>query len=178
MSQFVGQNVDGTYGNFDWSKVKFDLSGAMSLFKISEQDLKELKNSQKQKIVLTKPFAEYKIGDVLEVKTFPNTQQSEPPKFLVIDEKLGSPKYGFGGRGSEPFFKEIKDDVQTINTIAVKQISDSKIGNKTLNIEEKFYESLGIKTEGGYDWTVKAKGRLLVAVTLVAGYFAYKKFKN
>jgi hypothetical protein len=69
-------------------------------------------------------------------------------------------------------------------TISVKQISEevklqnSKIGNKTLSTEEKFYESLGIKSEGGYDWTIKAKGRLLVLVALVGGYFAYKKFKN
>jgi hypothetical protein len=67
-------------------------------------------------------------------------------------------------------------------TISVKQISEevklqnSKIGNKTLSTEEKFYESLGIKSEGGYDWTIKAKGRLLVLVALVGGYFAYKKF--
>jgi hypothetical protein len=47
-----------------------------------------------------------------------------------------------------------------------------------LSPEEKFYQSLGITTKGGYDATVKAKGRLLVAVVLVAGYFAYKKFKK
>ena len=121
MSQFVGQNVDGTYGNFDWSKVKFDLSGAMSLFKISEQDLKELKNSQKQKIVLTKPFAEYKVGDVLEVKIFSNTQQSEPPSFLVIEEKLGSPKYGFGGRGSESFYELYKEKINIAQETFLKK---------------------------------------------------------
>jgi hypothetical protein len=47
-----------------------------------------------------------------------------------------------------------------------------------LSPEEKFYQSLGITTKGGYDATIKAKGRLLVAGVLVAGYFAYKKFKK
>lgn len=77
--------------------------------KITEQDLTQLKTVQKQKIVLTKPFAEYKVGDVLEVKFISNTQQSEPPSFLVIEEKLGYPKYGFGGRGSESFYQLYKE---------------------------------------------------------------------
>jgi hypothetical protein len=50
--------------------------------------------------------------------------------------------------------------------------------NLNLSAEEKFYESLGLKSRGGYSPTVKAKGRFLVAVVLVAGYFAYKKFKK
>jgi hypothetical protein len=47
-----------------------------------------------------------------------------------------------------------------------------------LSPEEKFYQSLGLKDKGGYNPTVKAKGRFLVAVVLVAGYFAYKKYKK
>jgi hypothetical protein len=47
-----------------------------------------------------------------------------------------------------------------------------------LSSEEKFYESLGIKSRGGWSPTVKAKGRFYLAVVLVAGYFAYKKFKK
>ena len=81
--------------------------------KITEEDLKELKNSQKQKIVFIKPFLNYKIGDVLEIKVFPNRFESEPPSFLVIDEKLGSPKYGFGGRGSTPFYELYKEKEKT-----------------------------------------------------------------
>jgi hypothetical protein len=49
---------------------------------------------------------------------------------------------------------------------------------QNLSSEEKFYESLGIKSRGGYSPTVKAKGRFYLAVVLVAGYFAYKKFKK
>ena len=79
--------------------------------KINEEDLKDLKKVEKQKVVFTKPFATYKVGDVLEVKLFNNTHQSEPPSFLVIDEKLGSDKYGFGGRGSSPFFEAYTGNV-------------------------------------------------------------------
>lgn len=45
-----------------------------------------------------------------------------------------------------------------------------------LSPEEKFYESLGLKSSMFF--TLKAKGRFLVAGVLVAGYFAYKKFKK
>ena len=79
------------------------------LNKISEKDLEELKNSQKQKIIFTKPFAPYKVGDVLEIKVFRNLYQSEPPSFFVVEEKLGSPKYPFGGRGSMPFYELYKE---------------------------------------------------------------------
>ena len=114
---------------------------------ITEEDLKELKNSQKQKIVFTKPFLNYKVGDVLEIKVFPNRFQSEPPTFLVIDEKLGSPKYGFGGRGSTPFYELYVEKEKT------------DIANN-----ETFLQ--------------KHKNHLIIAVVLVAGYFAYKKFKK
>ena len=114
--------------------------------KITEQDLQELKNSQKQKIVFTKPFLNYKVGDILEVKVFPNRQESEPPSFLVIEEKLGSPKYGFGGRGSKPFY-ELYEEKQKANIV-----------------NETFLQ--------------KHKNHLIIAVVLVAGYFAYKKFKK
>jgi len=115
--------------------------------KITEEDLKELKNSQKQKIVFTKPFLNYKIGDVLEIKVFPNRFQSEPPSFLVIDEKLGSPKYGFGGRGSTPFYE-----------LYVEKEKTDIVNNQT--------------------FLQKHKNHLIIALVLVAGYFAYKKFKK
>ncbi len=128
--------------------------------KISEEDLKELKNSQKQKIVITKPFLNYKIGDVLEVKFFRNSHESEPPTFLVIDEKLGSAKYGVGGRGSTPFYETYKEKVQRQNLYA----------------EDKFWRSLGFTQSGMIP--PKGKGRFFLIIGLVAGYFAYKKFKK
>jgi len=115
--------------------------------KITEQDLKDLKLVQKVKIVLTKPFQQYKVGDVLEIKVLPNRIQSEPPSFLVIDEKLGSDKYGFGGRGSTPFYE-----------LYVEKEKTDIANNKT--------------------FLQKNKNNLIIAVVLVAGYFAYKKFKK
>jgi hypothetical protein len=138
--------------------------------KITEEDLKQLKTVQKQKIVLTKPFAEYKVGDILEVKFISNTQASEPPRFLVIDEKLGSTKYGFGGYGSTPFYELFKEKENSSENLSPSV--------KNISTEEKFYESLGIKSKGGWSPTAKAKGRFYLAVVLIASYFAYKKFKK
>ena len=54
-----------------------------------------------------------------------------------------------------------------------------KIGD-VLTAEDKFYEKLGIKYHNTHMFgrPSRTKGRLLVAVVLVAGYFAYKKFKK
>ena len=58
---------------------------------------------------------------------------------------------------------------------APKEVAYSSVN---LSSEEKFYESLGLKDKGGLTLPLKSKGRLLVAVVLVGGYFAYKKFKK
>ena len=42
--------------------------------------------------------------------------------------------------------------------------------------EEKFWRNLGIKRDDFFK--AKVKGRLYLAVVLVAGYFAYKKYKK
>ena len=46
--------------------------------------------------------------------------------------------------------------------------------------EDKFYEMFGIKKTRSGDIGIQSRplGRLLVAVVLVGGYFAYKKFKK
>ena len=66
-------------------------------------------------------------------------------------------------------------DLQSQNQPVVvnTEVSYSSVN---LSPEEKFYESLGLKSSMFF--TLKAKGRLLVAVVLVGGYFAYKKFKK
>jgi hypothetical protein len=64
------------------------------------------------------------------------------------------------------------------NQTVVNSQKEVAYSSENLSPEEKFYQSLGIKSKGGWSFTVKAKGRLLVAVVLVGGYFAYKKFKK
>ena len=64
---------------------------------------------------------------------------------------------------------------QTVVNAPPKEVAYSSVN---LSPEEKFYESLGLKDKGGLTLPLKSKGRLLVAVVLVAGYFAYKKFKK
>ncbi len=71
------------------------------------------------------------------------------------------------------------------STLSVKPTSESVkqlnllVGGNTLTAEDKFYESLGIKKSSG-GWGIQSRpiGRILVAVVLVAGYFAYKKYKK
>ena len=78
-----------------------------------------------------------------------------------ITNGIAPPCYGVGVKGQ---------------TIAVKLVKSSQ------DAEDKFYEKLGIKTQSGGMMSgrldSKLKGRFLVAVVLVAGYFAYKKFKK
>jgi hypothetical protein len=64
---------------------------------------------------------------------------------------------------------------QSVADAPSKEVAYSSVN---LSSEEKFYESLGLKDKGGLTLPLKSKGRLLVAVVLVAGYFAYKKFKK
>ena len=65
-------------------------------------------------------------------------------------------------------------DLQSQNQPVV--VNTEVYAKPNLSLEEKFYESLGLKSSMFF--TLKSKGRLLVAVVLVAGYFAYKKFKK
>ena len=60
----------------------------------------------------------------------------------------------------------------------VKQ-QNLKVGD-VLTAEDKFYEKLGIKYHNTHMFGVasRMKGRFYLAVVLVAGYFAYKKFKK
>jgi hypothetical protein len=58
-----------------------------------------------------------------------------------------------------------------------------KLGVIKQDAEDKFYEKLGIQTQSGGFMSGKGldskiKGRALILVVLVAGYFAYKKFKK
>ncbi len=66
----------------------------------------------------------------------------------------------------------------TTKDVKQQNLQLEKIGD-VLTAEDKFYEMLGIKkTSGGWGIQSRPLGRLLVAGVLVAGYFAYKKYKK
>jgi len=66
----------------------------------------------------------------------------------------------------------------TTKDVKQQNLQLEKIGD-VLTAEDKFYEMLGIKkTSGGWGIDSRNQGRFLVAVVLVVGYFAYKKFKK
>jgi len=90
----------------------------------------------------------------------------------IFDEPYIDPIFNNGGFPANSNVKNTPQPVvKTPNEVAYQPVVN-------LSPEEKFYQSLGLKYRGGYGATVKAKGRLLVAVILIAGYFAYKKFKK
>jgi len=71
-----------------------------------------------------------------------------------------------------PMTKPTSEAVKQQNLLAPLKVE--------LTTEDKFYEMLGIKKTDGSGWGLQSRpvGRLLVAVVLVGGYFAYKKFKK
>jgi hypothetical protein len=68
--------------------------------------------------------------------------------------------------------KPTTDEVKKQNLL----VGDTDI----LTAEDKFYEKLGIKYHNTHMFGVasRMKGRFYLAVVLVGGYFAYKKFKK
>jgi len=72
----------------------------------------------------------------------------------------------------------VKEENQPIINAPIKV--QNLESSKAINSEDKFYELIGIKYKPHNDFGLNSttSGRLLVAVVLVAGYFAYKKFKK
>ena len=73
----------------------------------------------------------------------------------------------------------VKEDIEVKPTSEEVKQQNLLVGRNVLTTEDKFYEMLGIKPSSG-GWGIQSRplGRLLVAVVLVGGYFAYKKFKK
>ena len=89
-----------------------------------------------------------------------------------ITNGIAPPCYGVGVKGQTIAVKPTSEEVKQQNILVAQNMG-------VLTAEDKFYEMLGIKkTSGGWGIQSRPLGRLLVAVVLVAGYFAYKKFKK
>jgi hypothetical protein len=121
------------------------------------------------------PKIKFKKGDIVDGFIMPNQFQSEPPSYLIITDKTKSDamfRFANGGRGFKgyDFIEKIQENQQVVN----ETVNLSPVVN--LSPEEKFYQSLGLKSS--MFSPLKSKGRLLIAVVLVGGYFAYKKFKK
>ena len=128
--------------------------------KVNASDLEQLKNVASFKIKVKKETGKHKVGDILEVKSITNTFQSEPPSFIVIDEKLGAEKYGYGGRGWNNSLSWFDNEVE-------KQTTSDPMSEPT-----KSSTPSTSKLFGAYN------KNLILVVLAVAGYFAYKKFKK
>ena len=120
---------------------------------VNQDDLQELKEIKTRKIVFTENKGKFKKGDILEVKIMPNKHSSEPSSFLIVEEKIGSSKMGFGGRGYKPFFEDYKEQSN-----AEKENKNLKLASNSPK-EPLFY--------------------VLVTIgVLTLGYFAYNKLKK
>lgn len=104
-----------------------------------------------------------KMEDVLKNPDAPKTDWAELSKNVLNNNSIGIPI------AVKPTSEEIKQQ----NTIILQNVD-------VLTQEDKFYEKLGIKYHNTHMFGVdsRLKGRLLVAVVLIVGYFAYKKFKK
>jgi hypothetical protein len=107
------------------------------------------------------PFGGVDTNRVVETRVG-NVNLNIPPEYLK-EEAVNQPV------SVKPTTKDVKQ----------QNLQLEKIGD-VLTAEDKFYESLGIKYHNTHMFgrPSRTKGRLLVAVVLVAGYFAYKKFKK
>jgi hypothetical protein len=114
------------------------------------------------------------LGNVTSTKVFCKDgtikfQQSSP------NAMYGDACADNGGRAE----KEVNNLVAIAPTSESVKQQNLLVGGNTLTAEDKFYESLGIKkSSGGWGIQSRPMGRILVAIVLVAGYFAYKKFKK
>ena len=83
----------------------------------------------------------------------------------------------------EPAFKEALDKgVLVPQKMAQQKLLQQQLqqGIEQLTLEDKFYEKLGIKYHNTHMFGVasRMKGRFYLGLLLIAGYFAYKKFKK
>jgi len=127
------------------------------------------------------------LGNVTSTKVLCNdgsikNQQSSPTAMY------GDACANNGGRAKNTFVSDLDIDMskrkyKTGSDFSKQREIESQqnllVGGNNLTAEDKFYESLGIKkSSGGFGIQSRPMGRILVAIVLVAGYFAYKKFKK
>jgi len=111
---------------------------------------------------INQPKFKFKKGDIVDGFIMPNQFETEPPAYLVITDKTKSDamfRFANGGRGFKgyDFIEKISDSANVSNEPA----PPTKSG-------DAFFAKLA----GAYN------KNLIIAVVLVAGYFAYKKFKK
>jgi hypothetical protein len=114
--------------------------------------------------------------NILKIQGFPDTSNVTSTPVLCKD---GTTKIQKESPNAEYMDACVNNGGRAVNQpISVKQ-QNLKVGD-VLTAEDKFYEKLGIKYHNTHMFGVysRMKGRFYLAVVLVAGYFAYKKFKK
>ena len=116
-----------------------------------------------------RPFDWTSLGTKDSLNDFPVFHTSSP-----VICKDGSTKIQQSSPNAKYMDACINNGGRAENQTVVNAVAYQPVVN--LSPEEKFYESLGLKSS--MFSPLKSKGRLLVLVVLVGGYFAYKKFKK
>jgi hypothetical protein len=140
---------------------------------------------------LKSEYIYFKKGDVIKAHSYSFRNGTDNTIDIRFDNKaqIQVPMSKIDIIGSENVSKDewfkINNNVKKRDKPSVKPTTEDKqqnlsIENNTLTTEDKFYEMLGIKKtpSGSIGIQSRPLGRLLVTVVLVAGYFAYKKFKK
>ena len=146
---------------------------------MKEDDLPIFKSIQTKYVITADKTMQSNLGKTVNLKkgdiiqgtqlitsgNLANDSGSEQLVFKDKDNNIFQIQIGY--RGFQPFFEGIKDTVQRTNP---------KDAGIYYNTEEKFWRSLGLTQSDMISPT--AKGRFYLVIALVAGYFAYKKFKK
>jgi hypothetical protein len=119
---------------------------------------------------LVSPKVKFKKGDLVDGLIVPNKYQSEPPAYLIITDKSKSDgmfRFANGGRGFQGY--------DFIEKVTVNNSTKLEVLNGGINPNGMYTNKVttqGNKTKEPIYYILVTSG------VLVAGYFAYKKFKK
>jgi hypothetical protein len=122
------------------------------------------------------PFKEinFKIGDKINGSVFGGQDTNK-----VVETRIGNAYINI----PLEYLKEeaVNQPIQVKSTTNEVKKQNLLVGDgDVLTAEDKFYEKLGIKYHNTHMFGVasRMKGRFYLGLLLIAGYFAYKKFKK
>jgi len=142
MSQFVGQNQDGTYGNNDWTKNTIPFVPPNNIY--------------------TKGYFNQTSSPVVCKDGSKKMQPSSPnARYMDVCRDNG----GVDNQKTNDNAKKLMED-------ALAKSNEDAIAQAQSKSPTKSGGSVFTKLAGAYNQN------LIIAVVLVAGYFAYKKFKK
>ena len=160
MSQAVGSNVDGTFGNFDWTKLnQGKLFVEKKYYKFKDDFINGVLPNGKPNVI-------FKKGDIIQN----DGVITEKFVFNTMTKGIMSKPTVLGAR------------VEEAGGLVFVPISRVDLVNAQENAKKQYEDALANEQAKAQTQGSKAKEPiyyiLVTAGVLVAGYFAYKKFKK